>query len=158
MHVRIVNYRKYIELTRTSCYDDPSYQILSNLIHGRSTLTKKDGVTPLEQDIIVDGSNEIKNKLGTFTYDDLLLMVSDEQLKHEIGNGNDYSKVIAFRLLFERHEDTFKRLRIKEPATYKYINETNHIENDYVFQLDPMKFYSIPTYYLQKLTEAINEI
>lgn len=150
--------RKYIELTRTSCYDDPSYQILSNLIHGRLTLTKKDGVTPLEQDIIVDGSNEIKNKLGTFTYDDLLLMVSDEQLKHEIGNGNDYSKVIAFRLLFERHEDAFKRLRIKEPATYKYINETNHIENDYVFQLDPMKFYSIPTYYLQKLTEAINEI
>ena len=64
-------------------------------------------------------------------------------------------KLMAFRLLFERHKEVFKRLRMKEPATYKYINETNHIENDYVFQLDPMKFYSIPTYYLQKLTEAI---
>lgn len=158
MHVRIVNYRKYIELTKTNCGNVSSYQILSNLIHGRTTPMKKDGTTPIGLDITTNGCNQLREKLGDFTYDDLLSMISDEKLKDEIKNGNDYSKVMAFRLLFERHEDVFKSLRIKEPATYKYINETNHIENDYVFQLDPMKFYSIPTYYLQKLTEAISRI
>ena len=52
--------------------------------------------------------------------------------------------------------DVFKELRKKEPAAYKFINETNHIENDYVFQLDPLKFYSVPDYYLQKLNAAVN--
>ena len=86
---------------------------------------KNDGITSLEQNIMVAGCGEIKEKLGDFAYDDLLLMISDEKLKNEIENGNAYSKVMAFRLLFERHEDVFKSLRIKEPTTYKYINETN---------------------------------
>ena len=158
MHVRIVNYRKYIELTKTNCKNTASYQVLSNLIHGRAIPTEDDDITQLDQTVIINGCNEINDKLGNFTYGDLLSLVTDEKLKNEIASGNDYSKVMAFRLLFERHKEVFKRLRMKEPATYKYINETNHIENDYVFQLDPMKFYSIPTYYLQKLTEAINEI
>lgn len=158
MHVRIVNYRKYIELTKTNCKNTASYQVLSNLIHGRAIPTEDDDITQLDQTVIIRGCNEINDKLGNFTYGDLLSLVTDEKLKNEIASGNDYSKVMAFRLLFERHKEVFKRLRMKEPATYKYINETNHIENDYVFQLDPMKFYSIPTYYLQKLKEAINEI
>lgn len=158
MHIRIVNYRKYIELTETNCEDVASYQILSNLVHGRATPMKKDGTTQLDQTVIIKGCNEIKDKLGNYTYADLLLKITDDKLKNEILNGNDYSKVIAFRLLFERHEDIFKSLRKKEPATYKYINETNHIENDYIFQLDPMKFYSIPTYYLQKLKKAVGKI
>lgn len=158
MHVRIVNYRKYIELTKTNCKNTALYQVLSNLIHGRAIPTEDDDITQLDQTVIIRGCNEINDKLGNFTYGDLLSLVTDEKLKNEIASGNDYSKVMAFRLLFERHKEVFKRLRMKEPATYKYINETNHIENDYVFQLDQMKFYSIPTYYLQKLTEAINEI
>lgn len=158
MHVRIVNHRKYIEFTKTNCKNTASYKVLSNLIHGRAIPTEDDDITQLDQTVIIRGCNEINDKLGNFTYGDLLSLVTDEKLKNEIASGNDYSKVMAFRLLFERHKEVFKRLRMKEPATYKYINETNHIENDYVFQLDPMKFYSIPTYYLQKLKEAINEI
>ena len=79
--------------------------------------------------------------------------------KPNLGMGSfSYIKVIAFRLLFERHETIFKELRKKEPATYKFINETNHIENDYVFQLDPLKFYSIPGFYFQKLSAAVSSL
>ena len=158
MHIRIVNYRKYIELTKTDCENTASYQILSNLIHGRAIPTENDEDIQLDPTVIINGCYEIKDKLGSFMYEDLLSMVTDEKLRDEITRGNDYSKVVAFRLLFERHEEAFKRLRKNEPATYKYINETNHIENDYVFQLDPMKFYSIPDYYLRKLTEAVSKI
>ena len=69
----------------------------------------------------------------------------------------DYVKVIAFRLKFERDEVLFAKLRKKYPASYKFMNETNHIENDYVFQLDPLKFYSIPEFYLNELKKCIQE-
>ncbi len=56
------------------------------------------------------------------------------------------------------YEEIFKDLRKNEPGTYKFINETNHIENDYVFQLNPLEFYTIPELYLVKLRQAIEHI
>ena len=158
MHVRIVNYRKYIELTVTDCSNSPAYQVLSNLIHGRPQATENDGITPLDQNCFAIGCAEIKANLDGLDYGEILSLISDENLKNQISIGDDYIKVIAFRLLFERHETIFKELRKKEPATYKFINETNHIENDYVFQLDPLKFYSIPSFYLQKLSVAVSSL
>ena len=79
-------------------------------------------------------------------------------MKQQIDEGDSYHKVLAFRLLLERHEDIFKDLRKNEPGTYKFINETNHIENDYVFQLNPLEFYSVPDLYLEKLRQAIEHI
>lgn len=158
MHVRIVNYRKYIELTETKCADLPAYQVLSNLIHGREKATQNDDVTQLPAEIINEGCQAISKILGGNSYHDWLEQVTDEKLKAEIASESEYAKIIAFRLLFERHSEVFKTLRSQEPGTYKFMNETNHIENDYVFQLDPMKFYSIPEYYLDKLTCAIKEI
>lgn len=156
MHVRVVNYRKYIELTETNCLNSSTYQVLSNLIHGRTQATENDSITPLDQNCFISGCAEVKTRLDGLDYTDILSQISDLELKNYIATGNDYEKVIAFRLLFERHPDVFKELRKKEPAAYKFINETNHIENDYVFQLDPLKFYSVPDYYLQKLNAAVN--
>lgn len=158
MHVRIVNYRKYIELTETKCTDLPAYQILSNLIHGREGATQNDGITKIPEEVINDGCKTVGEILGGNSYQDWLKQITDEKLKAEIDGESEYAKIIAFRLLFERHSEIFKKLRSQEPGAYKFINETNHIENDYVFQLDPMKFYSIPEYYLKKLMDAIEEI
>ena len=47
-------------------------------------------------------------------------------------------------------------LRREHPEACKFLNETNHIENDYVFQLDPEKSYSIPEVYVQELRDFIN--
>ena len=47
-------------------------------------------------------------------------------------------------------------LRREHPEACKFLNETNHIENDYVFQLDPEKFYSIPKIYVQEISYFIN--
>ena len=46
-------------------------------------------------------------------------------------------------------------LRREHPEACKFLNETNHIENDYVFQLDPEKFYSIPEVYVQEIRDFI---
>ena len=41
MHVRIVNYRKYIELTKTNCVDEPSYQVLSKSYSWKNNTDEK---------------------------------------------------------------------------------------------------------------------
>lgn len=158
LHVRIVNLRKYIEITNVEYKDDPTYQLVSNLIHGRPTPTENDVSKPLDISIRDLGDIQLKKIFAGRGYDELIRELSDENLKQQIDEGDSYHKVLAFRLLLERHEEIFKDLRKNEPGTYKFINETNHIENDYVFQLNPLEFYSIPELYLVKLRQAIEHI
>lgn len=76
----------------------------------------------------------------------------------ELIDGNDiYSKIIAIRLLFERYNGLLGGLRKKYPAACKFVNETNHIENDYIFQLNPFKFFEIPEIYLIGLRDFLSE-
>ena len=60
------------------------------------------------------------------------------------------------RLKFERNEELFTQLRKVCPSAAKHMNETNHIENDYIFQLDPTKFYKIPEVYLDRINDVIS--
>ena len=66
-----------------------------------------------------------------------------------------YLKVIAIRLLFEKNGDLLSRLRKKYPAACKFVNETNHVENDYIFQLNPMKYFGIPECFLTQLKDFL---
>lgn len=49
-----------------------------------------------------------------------------------------------------------KKLRKEYPGLCKYLNETNHIENDYIFQLDPRKYFDLPRDYEQQLNDFIS--
>lgn len=158
LHVRIVNLRKYIEITNVEYKDDPAYQLISNLIHGRLKPTENDVSKLLDANICELGNIQLKEIFSGRGYDELIKELADDNLKQQIEEGDSYHKVLAFRLLLERHEDIFKDLRKNEPGTYKFINETNHIENDYIFQLNPLEFYSIPDFYLKKLCQAIERI
>lgn len=58
--------------------------------------------------------------------------------------------------MFERYEGLLVKLRKKYPAACKFVNETNHIENDYIFQLNPFKFFEIPDIYLNELKDFVS--
>ncbi len=158
MPVRVVNLRKYIEMTCSDLDNSSLYQITSNLIHARprTGLTEKDGETPLDAAVALQGCQELCEKLDGHKYDDILNAMSDENLQVLIGGDDDYSKIIALRLKFERNEELFTQLRKVCPSAAKYMNETNHIENDYIFQLDPTKFYKIPEVYLDRINDVIS--
>ena len=68
-----------------------------------------------------------------------------------------YHRIISIRLLFERVDGALSLLRKEFPAACKFVNETNHIENDYIFQLDPRKYFSIPSLYLEQIANFINK-
>ena len=90
-------------------------------------------------------------------YDDIISVLDDQHLLMLSKSVDKYIKVIAIRLLFERHEGMLGKLRQKYPATCKFVNETNHVENDYIFQLDPTKFFGVPDCYLWQLEKFLTE-
>ena len=40
----------------------------------------------------------------------------------------------------------------------KFINETYHIENDYMFQLNPLRYNTIPNYIIAECDRAVDGI
>lgn len=150
MAIRVVNLRKYIELVEPNWSETPTYEILSNIIHGREIPVDREGEN-LNMNIINDGCNEIQKYIKNMDYADMINALNNQYLLDLSKASNLYIKVIAIRLLFERHEGLLIKLRQKYPATCKFVNETNHVENDYIFQLNPMKYFGIPKCYLEQL-------
>lgn len=152
---RIVNLRKYIELTYPDYNNSPIYHVLSNVIHGRSTPTYSDGVQNLEPHIFDSGCTEISMYIGDFKYRDYIDNLEDPKLSQRYATADPYEKLLIARLLFERRELLIK-LRRQYPALGKFLNESNHIENDYVFQLDPRKYLQIPQCYMSQLDDFVS--
>lgn len=157
MAVRIVNLRKYIELTKPGFTGSDIYEVLSNIIHGRKNATLSDGKTVLDEAVKVSGMAEIQSYLGTLSYNDILEAVSSEKLFDALESADNYEKIVTARLLFERYDGLLSKLKKKYPAACKFVNETNHIENDYIFQLDPFKYFQIPQFYLNEVETFLED-
>ena len=153
--VRIVNLRKHIEITEGDISALPAYDVLSNLIHGRTELLDKSG-NPLSDEYKNSGMEYVREYISDYSYEDLLAEMSDDKLKALMATTNYYYKTIAARLLLERKEGLLQQLRREFPAACKFINESNHIENDYVFQLDPRKFYSAPKNFITEIESFVS--
>lgn len=157
MAVRIVNLRKYIELTKPGFTGSDIYEVLSNIIHGRKNATLSDGKTVLDEAVKVSGMAEIQSYFGMLSYDDILEAVSSEKLFDALDSADNYEKIVTARLLFERYDGLLSKLKKKYPAACKFVNETNHIENDYIFQLDPFKYFQIPQFYLSEIETFLED-
>lgn len=157
MAVRIINLRKYIELSESNFLEKPLYEILSNIIHGRVKPQDKDG-NDLNELIKIKGENELKKYIIDKSYEQIIDELTEKKLLKMLENTNNYQKTIIIRLLFERHEDEgiMTKLRRKYPGACKFVNATNHIENDYVYQLDPLEFFEIPEIFINQLEEFLN--
>lgn len=159
--VRIINLRKYIELTRPDFSKDFAYDVLSNLVHGRNLDQYENRIEDKNKsEVIHEGMAFINKYLSDMDYDKLLDETSDTKLVELVGKADKYTQTIAIRFLFEKDRSggsLLSQLRKEHPNACKFVNETNHIENDYIFQLNPMKFFEIPEYYLNQLKIFCNE-
>lgn len=157
LFVRIVNYRKYYELTTSGFKESACYDILSNLIHGRSI--PEDGQKqPMPQNLIDQGMLEISKYMPGYTYEKMIEELKSSNLIKEVSeNSNMYYRILAIRLLFEREKTLLQQLKKEYPGACKFLNETNHIENDYVFQLNPEKYFAIPEVYVNEIRDFIDK-
>lgn len=157
MPIRVVNLRKYIEMTNANYFDSNDYSIVSNLIHGRIKPLLADGTTEMNSDDANSGMEAIKEIIGIDDYGKIIEQLKSKELFNIITNGNNYEKIIAVRLLFERNGNMLLDFRRKHFAACKFINESNHVENDYIFQLDPTKYFDIPSLYLEEIIGFLKE-
>ena len=101
---------------------------------------------------IQKGCTEIKKWIQNFDYDELYKDVYNEEKLAELyfAETNDYLKIQLFRALFEVNPS---REIKEEDVLVKFINESYHIENDYAYYLDMVKFETVPEYIVKAIDD-----
>jgi len=157
--IKLIYMRRHFEIT-----DDKgdAYQVLSNLLHkgndktrGIDTREEKDaeGTFPeLAQNKFNKGCAEIERFLTGFSYSKLLNRICDVSEMKNVYEActNGYEKLQVCRLI--DHEE-------RDAVIEKFIKQTYHIENEFICQLDPAKFDTIPEYVINKCDKIVkNEV
>lgn len=92
---------------------------------------------------------EIKaSYIADFDYDELVNQVNNVNLMKQKFFATDvgYEKIQLFRIVNGQHDDD---------VITKFINQSYHIENEYLMQLNPHKFESVPEYVVDECTRLL---
>lgn len=147
--------------------DNLAYQLLSNLFHKREIPVKKQENSFLEMTVneIETGEQEIKEFIPNFSYSEIISKMRDyNYLLSEYNSiSNGYEKLQIYRVLnlFNPKDDEYNDRMIitqEDNAFKKFVNETFHIENDYLYQLNPIEYEVIPNYVIENSNKYVKEI
>lgn len=146
--VRLVYLRRYFEVQNNKGLP---YQLLSNLLHKRDSPFKRENGQdiPMTTDEIKLGTDEIKVKMSSFDYAQLLKKILDKSHLTKAFNEaeNNYEKLQIFRILREGSQSN---------VFQKFIDETFHIENEYIMQLNPRKYELVPSFIIDECNRIIS--
>ena len=96
-----------------------------------------------------------------FDYERLseILSNTDKMVQKYRATSSNLTKIILFRRIYKNtnHENNNQNNEIDEIVD-KFIKEEYHIENSYLFSLDPAKFDTIPEFIIGKCDEFINNL
>ncbi|MDB2506559.1 AAA family ATPase, partial [Opitutales bacterium] len=152
--IKLVYLRRDLEISDNK---GDAYEVISNLLHKRETLLDsrierepEQEMPEMEQAKIESGSQTISERLPNFNYASMLTAVCDTNLIKALyqQSQNGYEKLQLFRFL---------ELEAASSVLQKFINETYHIENEFICQLDPSKFELIPEYVISECDRLIEE-
>jgi len=155
---RIGCLRKFIEHQfKNPQTDSNAYNILSSLIHGRiEPSLDADGIHKLNAEQIKEGIEYINGFFPAFDYDTLLSQCSAQSLLNRYGNeASAYIKILILRAYIEQNKEARRRLRNTNDVLRKYVDETYHIENDYIYSLDVRKFNIVPENYIAEADKFV---
>jgi hypothetical protein len=150
---KIVYMRRLYEVTNEKGF---AYQIISNLLHKReqpnvidTTLNAIRNMNTVEID---EGMKEIRKYIPSFDYSAMLTLLKDDKKMKELYNSidNNYEKLHIYRIIFDDKKDI-----IHSDIIQKFINQSFHIENDYIYQLDPCNFQVVPQYIIEECNKYI---
>ncbi|MFZ1730012.1 MAG: AAA family ATPase [Bacteroidota bacterium] len=149
--VKVAYLRRYYEIRDNK---GMAYQLLSNLLHKRAVPFKKEsGVQiPLTEEEMLQATEDIRVKMPTFDYQGLLSRVTDAALLRDafLQSPHSYDKLQLFRLLQDQVATN--------DVVQKFINETYHIENEYVMQINPCTYEIVPEFILEECERLVQLI
>jgi hypothetical protein len=154
---KMVYLRRLYEVTNEKCF---GYQLISNLLHKRDipiikNIDDEHGCRPMEPNEIAEGIREIQKKIPSFNYQDCLNKIKDnaEMKKLYFATNNNYEKLHIYRIIFADQQE-----RMNSDIILKFINEAFHLENDFIYQLNPCDYQLVPQYVIDECDKIINEL
>ena len=147
---RIGCLRKFIEHQyKNPLTESIAYNILSSLIHKREIPTfDLCGDNRLTTEQINEGTEYIRKFIPDFDYAHILEENSAQNLLERFSKEQSaYIKMLILRSYVESSPEARTRLRNQNDILRKYIDETYHIENDYIYSLDVRRFNIVPENY-----------
>ena len=156
---RINFLRKYIEHTRVDSLEQKQliYDMLSSLVHAKTCPDKQ--ISRNEYVDFTDAEfeitqNEIKKYINEFDYKEVLNKYYNKEyiLEEFFKEDNNYIKSQLFRIYLEISGERDSL----DNNLLKFIDEIYHIENDYIFSLDLIKFDIIPDFIINSINEFMS--
>lgn len=145
--IQLIYLRRHCEIV-----DDKGdeYQLLSSLLHKRAqpTTTKDGARRPMTGEEVGRATQGIRGKLPGFDYAQILANLNNNKSMLALykATSNRYERLQVFRIISEGGPDVGEI----DNVVQKYINETFHIENEYIMQLNPHKYDSVPEYIVKE--------
>lgn len=133
------------------------YNLLSSLIHKRKIPNKKlwANYINLTEEEKQKAISNIKEFINDFDYEIILKDICNDNQILEIykNSWSNYEKFQIYRII---KDDWSWIVDIKDNIIKKFINETFHIENDYLFQLNPIDYELVPLYVIEECNKDLN--
>lgn len=148
---RLIHYRRYLELIDNM--SDGQYDIISSVIKGRHTPQKKDGTNI---DNYENAIGLINADISDFDYQEVCKHINDLSYMinlYEVANTN-YQKLEIYRIIQKIHGSGTE---LNEVIT-NFIDQSFHIENTYLFQLNPYNFDYVPSYIIAICNDRIEKL
>ncbi|MBP1682270.1 MAG: hypothetical protein H6Q35_2609 [Proteobacteria bacterium] len=149
---KLIYLRRYFEVL-----DDKSeaYQLLASLFHKRDIPTQRDedgNKVEMTEEEISKANSKIKEHIDSFDYSEELTKAKDKNFLKSLydSSQNNYEKLQIYRMIYGEADSV-------NTVVQKFINETYHIENEYVSQLNPRKYEMIPEFIIEQCTNYINQ-
>jgi ABC-type Mn2+/Zn2+ transport system ATPase subunit len=156
--IKLIYMRRRFEITDSK---GDAYQVLSNLLHKGNAKTRgidtrepknAEGSFPeMDQTKFDNGCAEISSHLTEFFYSVLLDRICNVTEMRTVYQActNGYEKLQVCRLIDHKENDA---------VIEKFIKQTYHIENEFICQLDPAKFDTIPEYVVTECDKIVDRV
>lgn len=152
--------RKYIEHIRVENYEENQliYDMLSSLVHAKDYPDKqvnRDTYLRFTEEEFEIAQESIKKYIEDFDYVSTVNNYYNKEyiIEEFFKESNNYIKSQLFR---EYLEVSGERNNL-DNNLLKFIDEIYHIENDYIFTIDLIKFDTIPDYVMERINEFMLE-
>lgn len=131
------------------------YNLLANLLHARMVPVwkREGGDVEMSPEEISSAEAGIREMIPGFDYFSILAVINNKaEMKRRLHNSAvGYDKLQLFRIYKQVHQEQ----NIGDDILQKFVNESFHIENEYVMQLNPHRFDNVPEYVIQDCDRAI---
>jgi len=155
---KLIYARKLLDISRIGNKEENLvWNYISSILH----LKTKPDIQNLEDSDSIQMNEEQIDKCEKYLSEQLMIEVNsydeiistfslDYLLKVYNESSSNYLKLQIYRVILKLLDEKKPKEKSRESIFMKFINETYHPENDYIFDLNPLEFERIPNYIIEK--------